>query len=111
MVGMPQERPMGSPRIPTVIYCALLASWVGTPAYPQLPSGTSTKQEQPPAGKSASDMDPQAGVPALQRGKKPVLKDGTFQFVRDYRRYRELVRYLSRERDDRGEVPAYMADV
>jgi hypothetical protein len=101
---------MGSPRIPTVIYCALLASWVGTPAYPQSTSGTSTKQEQPPAGKSASGMDPQAGVPALLRGKKLVLKDGTFQLVRDYQRNGERVRYLSAERGDWEEIPAAMVD-
>src|SRR6266705_865214 len=101
---------MGSPRLPAVVYCALLASWAGTPSYPQSASGTSTKQEQPPAGKPASGTDSQAGVPALLRGKKLVLKDGTFQLVRDYQRNGERVRYLSAERGDWEEIPAVMVD-
>jgi len=101
---------MGSPRLPAVVYCALLASWAGTPSYPQSASDTSTKQEQPPAGKPASGTDSQAGVPALLRGKKLVLKDGTFQLVRDYQRNGERVRYLSAERGDWEEIPAVMVD-
>src|SRR6266566_7887619 len=101
---------MGSPRIPAVVYCVLLASLAGTPSYPQSASGASTKQEQPPAGKPASGTDSQAGVPALLRGKKLVLKDGTFQLVRDYRRNGERVRYLSSKRGDWEEIPAAMVD-
>ena len=101
---------MGSPRIPAVVYCVLLANWAGTPNYPQSASGASTKQEQPPAGKPASGTDSQAGVPALLRGKKLVLKDGTFQLVRDYQRNGERVRYLSAERGDWEEIPAAMVD-
>jgi len=46
----------------------------------------------------------------LPRGKKLVLKDGTFQLVRDYRRNGERVRYLSAERGDWEEIPAAMVD-
>jgi len=49
-------------------------------------------------------------VPALLRGKKLVLKDGTFQLVRDYQRNGERVRYLSAERGDWEEIPAAMVD-
>jgi hypothetical protein len=101
---------MGSPRIPAVVYCVLLASWAGTPTYPQSASGTSTKPEQPRAGKPASGTDSQAGVPAVLRGKKLVLKDGSFQLVRDYQRNGERVRYLSAERGDWEEIPAAMVD-
>jgi len=101
---------MGSPRMPAVVYCVLLARLAGTPSYPQSASGASTKREQPPAGKPASGADSQAGVPALLRGKKLVLKDGTFQLVRDYQRNGERVRYLSAERGDWEEIPAAMVD-
>ena len=101
---------MGSLRIPAVGCCVLLASLAGTPSYPQSASSASTKQEQPPAGKPASGTDSQAGVPALLRGKKLVLKDGTFQLVRDYQRNGERVRYLSAERGDWEEIPAAMVD-
>jgi len=46
----------------------------------------------------------------LPRGKKLVLKDGTFQLVRDYRRNGERVRYLSAERGDWEEIPAAVVD-
>ncbi len=101
---------MGSSRIAAAVYCALLASRSGTPSYVQSASGTSTKQEQPPTGKPASGTDSQAGVPAVLRGKKLVLKDGTFQLVRDYQRNGERVRYLSAERGDWEEIPAAMVD-
>lgn len=39
-----------------------------------------------------------------------MLKDGTFQLVRDYRRIGERVRYLSAERGDWEEIPAAMVD-
>ena len=101
---------MGSPRILGLIYCAVLASWIGTPGYSQSASGTPAKQGQPPTEKQASSKEAQAGGPALPRGKKLVLKDGSFQLVRDYQRTGERVRYLSAERGDWEEIPAAMVD-
>jgi len=49
-------------------------------------------------------------VPALPRGKKLVLKDGSFQLVRDYQRIGERVRYMSAERGEWEEIPASMVD-
>ena len=46
----------------------------------------------------------------MPRGKKLVLKDGTFQLARDYQRNGERVRYLSAERGDWEEIPAAMVD-
>jgi hypothetical protein len=88
----------------------LLASGAGTTGYSQRASGTPGGQEQPPAAKQAGTKDAQAGVPALPRGKKLVLKDGSFQLVRDYRRNGERVRYLSAERGDWEEIPATLVD-
>lgn len=62
---------------------------------------------QPKSGQtSPNKVDP--GTAA--RGKKLVLKDGTFQIVREYQRNGERVRYLSAERGDWEEVPAAMVD-
>ena len=46
----------------------------------------------------------------LPRGKKLVLKDGSFQLVRSYQRAGERVRYFSAERGDWEEIPAAMVD-
>src|SRR2546426_11850815 len=106
----PQQRHMGSIKIVPLIYCALLASWAGAPGYPHSWSGASARQEQPSIGKQAANKDAQAGIPALPRGKKLVLKDGNFQLVRDYQRNGERVRYLSAERGEWEEIPAAMVD-
>jgi len=97
---------MMSTKIVRLAYCVLLASW----AYPHSANGGSARQEQSSTGKQASSKDAQAGVPALPRGKKLVLRDGSFQLVRDYQRNGERVRYLSAERGEWEEIPAAMVD-
>jgi hypothetical protein len=101
---------MGSPRILMVVCFALPAYWAGAAGYCLSASGTSARQEQPPSGKQADNKDAQVGVPALPRGKKLVLKDGSFQLVRDFQRNGERVRYLSAERGEWEEIPAAMVD-
>src|SRR6267378_786590 len=100
---------MESPRTLTVL-CALLASWAGAAGYSHAAGGTRAAQEQRPSGEQAGGKDTPAGVPVLPRGKKLVLKDGTFQLARDYQRNGERVRYLSAERGDWEEIPAAMVD-
>ena len=46
----------------------------------------------------------------MPRGKKLVLKDGTYQIIREYQREGERVRYYSLERGDWEELPASMVD-
>jgi len=89
---------------------ALLAGWAGATHGTQSPGDAAPGQAQAPAERQASSKDAQVGVPALPRGKKLVLKDGTFQLVRDYRRNGERVRYLSAERGDWEEIPAAVVD-
>jgi hypothetical protein len=99
---------MGTFRTLTLVYCAWLASPADSASYS--PSNSGTPAWQATAEKQAGGKDAQAGAPALPRGKKLVLKDGTFQLVRDYRRNGERVRYLSAERGDWEEIPAAMVD-
>jgi hypothetical protein len=84
--------------------------WIGATDYSPSASSSPTEQVQTPAEKQASGKDAQAGVPALPRGKKLVLKDGSFQLVRGYQRIGERVRYMSAERGDWEEIPAAMVD-
>ena len=49
-------------------------------------------------------------MPVLPRGTKLVLKDGTFQVVREYQRNGDRVRYFSIERGDWEEIPTSLVD-
>jgi hypothetical protein len=69
-----------------------------------IPSAPSSTQAQ------AADKGAQQGAYVLPRGKKLILKDGTFQLVRNYERNGERVRYFSSERGDWEEIPASLVD-
>ena len=110
MHRIPQIKHMGSPRILALVSCAALIGWAGTPAYSLWADGASSGQEQPLPAKQANSKEAPAGIPSLPRGKRLVLKDGSFQLVRDYARTGERVRYLSAERGEWEEIPASMVD-
>jgi hypothetical protein len=65
-----------------------------------------TKSVKKPAEQAATSAAPE-GVP---RGKKLVLKDGSFQLVRNYEKNGERVRYFSVERGAWEEIPSAMVD-
>jgi hypothetical protein len=72
------------------------------PAAAQNPPGASQEKEKKPAA---------AEVPVpLPRGKRLMLKDGTFQVVRSYERQGDRVRFYSVERSAWEEVPADLVD-
>ena len=100
---------MGSSKTASLFCFAALLVWLGTAAHGQDP-GTSSRPAQATASKQSEGRAAPAGVPVLPRGKKLVLKDGSFQLVRDYARNGERVRYLSAERGDWEELPAAMVD-
>jgi hypothetical protein len=83
---------------------------MGTAGYGE-PSGSALPaQDQSTAAKQGGSKDAPAGVPVLPRGKKLVLKDGSFQLARSYERNGERVRYYSVERGGWEEIPAAMVD-
>jgi len=63
-----------------------------------------------PRSQAPSTPSKDSGVPVLPRGTKLVLKDGTFQVVREYQRNGDRVRYFSMERGDWEEIPSSMVD-
>jgi hypothetical protein len=72
-----------------------------TPAIPPVASAGS-----PAASAPAQD----AAAPGLPTGKKLMLKDGTFQLVREYEVDGDRVRYFSIDQRDWEEIPASLVD-
>lgn len=62
------------------------------------------------SGNSTQKAADQESAGRFARGKKLVLKDGSFQLVRSYERNGERVRYFSLERASWEEIPASMVD-
>ena len=62
-----------------------------------------SSEDRPSQAQAASTTD-------VPRGKKLVLKDGTFQVVREYQRNGDRVRYFSLERGDSEELPSSLVD-
>jgi hypothetical protein len=87
-----------------------LLGWAGTAWHSPAAAAASGKQDST----SAKKADQQAAAPAapagVPRGKKLVLKDGSFQLVRNYEKNGERVRYFSVERGAWEEIPASMVD-
>jgi hypothetical protein len=79
------------------------------PAASLLISGFKTFQSQAaPAAQSGQSAE--RSDTALPRGKKLVLKDGSFHLVREYKVDGERVRYYSVERSQWEEIPSDMVD-
>src|SRR5881296_2526765 len=100
----------GSSKNFTPIYCVALLTCMSSAADSQSLGSTAPQKEQSAAPAQSTNKESQTGMPVLPRGKKLVLKDGTFQLVRSYKRSGERVRYYSAERGDWEEIPAAMVD-
>src|SRR5207237_1161855 len=72
-------------------------------------AGAQGPQRPLPSGSQTSQKEAASATPS-EAAEKLMLKDGTFQLVREYQRKGERVRYLSAERGDWEEIPAAMVD-
>jgi hypothetical protein len=75
-----------------------------------LAGGCVYAQNPSPAGAPSSSTAKSSDPSNVARGKKLVLKDGTYQIVREYQRNGDHVRYFSEERGEWEEIPASMID-
>lgn len=100
---------MTSCRISSLLLVLVWFSWLGVDGRAQRASSLYFSPDQ--TGATQQDRSGEPGAAArLPRGKKLVLKDGSFQLVRSYERQGERVRYFSAERGDWEELPAAMVD-
>jgi hypothetical protein len=75
-------------------------------------SGTAGLPQQESSGAKANAPATQSreSSPIAQKGKKLVLKDGSYQLVREYQKNGDRVRYFSTERGAWEELPAALVD-
>jgi hypothetical protein len=101
---------MGSSKTLIFLACAIALTCIRASGFGQSSGSAPTPKDQSAATAAGNAQDPHASVHVLPRGKKLVLKDGTFQLIRSYERNGERVRYYSVERADWEELPASMVD-
>jgi hypothetical protein len=65
---------------------------------------------QAPSGSRSGDRPTSPAAPKLPRGRKLMLKDGSFQLVREFELEGERVRYYSIDRSQWEEIPAELVD-
>jgi len=87
------------PALAIALCTAEAVTGAGAQNYLQNPSGTQEKKDQ---GEEVAA--------SLPKGKKLVLKDGSFHLVRQYERKGDRVRYYSVERSAWEEIPAELVD-
>ncbi len=87
-----------------------LLGWRGNARRSISRTDSKTQQDSPSAKKPAATQARSTAPSSVARGKKLVLKDGSYQLVRDYEKNGERVRYFSVERGAWEEIPASMVD-
>jgi hypothetical protein len=108
MAGVRNSGWIFTPRFSPELCCLLLFLAI----FPRLtPAQTTAPQKPSAAPSSGTPSSPSDSASQdVPRGKKLVLKDGTFQVVREYQVNGERVRYFSLERGDWEEIPVAMVD-
>jgi hypothetical protein len=101
---------MKIPLLAGLVCLGVFLARTSTTGYAQSSGGSLPPKDPSAIPTQSKDKAAQKDEYALPRGKKLVLKDGTFQLVRNYERNGERVRYYSAERGAWEEIPAAMVD-
>jgi hypothetical protein len=92
--------------------CCVGAAVLAGPTPDRLRSAdaTDTQSASAPQAGTKTTASQDAADARITRGKKLVLKDGSFQLARSYERKGDRVRYYSMERGDWEEIPSALID-
>jgi hypothetical protein len=117
---VPKPDPMVVARISGCFYPHILKLWfliVLLLSFAALPTELAAQTPAPSAASPATtpqkstDSTPHSAAPVgVSQGKRLLLKDGTFQVVREYQVNGDRVRYFSLERGDWEEIPSALVD-
>jgi len=96
--------------VAVILGLALAAISLVYPSNGQSTGGQPTGGPSQSSAAPANQAVPQTNTPALPRGKKLILKDGSFQLVREYSVDGDRVRYYSLDSSQWEEMPSSLVD-
>jgi hypothetical protein len=99
------RRRIAATAAPAAGYLAIACLWASL-----APASLSRAQSSAAASQKTQAPAPETSTPALPRGKKLVLKDGSFQMVREYQVNGDRVRYYSLDSSQWEEIPEDLVD-
>jgi hypothetical protein len=102
MVGTAHWRPL--------LRVALGMLLLAAPAMPQSPSGQNAPASQNGPGDNSKPLVLKPDLPGMNKNHRLILKDGSYQVVRQYQVVGDRVRYLSQERGEWEELPVDLVD-
>ncbi len=110
MVDFAQIRGWGAIPLVALLAASIAAGQSGQNGQPAQSAPSQSSSGQNGSGQSSKPLPLKPGVPATGKNHRLILKDGSYQMVRDYQIVGERVRYLSQERGEWEELPADLVD-
>jgi hypothetical protein len=103
-----EMRGLGAVGLAAIVLAATAATAQGGGSQTAPPAQSSSSQKS--QGQSSQPVPLKPSVPGMGRNHRLILKDGSYQMVRDYQIVGDRVRYLSQERGEWEELPAALID-